>query len=676
MADSTTVPGLGDSPTEKSTPRLWQLMGTDRWGKGRAGALAGMSILAIAVTLGVYQLVTVVVFSLDAYTHRALHLMFVMALVFLIKPAAKAPWAHSRVMGGVDLLLAGASVAVSLYPVLNRAEIAARVGVLVDTDIYVSIVALLLLLEACRRVIGLFMSVLAAVFMLYAWLGPLLPGLLSHRGHTYQSIAVKSFLSNEGIYGLALGVAATAVFTFIFFGAVLQKTGGGNFFIGLAYALTGRSTGGPAKGAVIGSAMMGSVTGSAIANTVTTGAFTIPLMKHVGYKKHDAGGIEAAASTGGQLLPPVMGAGAFIMADYTGVPYADIVKVAILPALMYFAVVFVFVDILARKQGIRGLTKDELPSAREVMVRGGHFLAPLLLLIVMLLAYVPPLRAGVIATGVLFLVAMLRSTSRLNVGDIMETFVIAARNTLTVSIACAIAGIIVGVVGLTGLGLKLSSMMVSAASGSLFLTLVMIALASLVLGMGLPVTASYIVLIVLAAPALENEFGLPLLVAHMIVYWLSQDSNVTPPVALAAFSAAGIAEASPMKTGVSAWKFAKGLYLIPLLMAYSPLMGGGSAWEVAFAAASGMFALFALAVAVEGFYLVRTSWVERVALTAATVLIVTPGLWGDLLGITLTVVVVVRQLAARRSSSGGAAADGRPVGTPDRDTVGSVGQAG
>ncbi|ASU86376.1 permease [Nocardiopsis gilva YIM 90087] len=605
-------------------------------------------ILTLAIALGGYQIYTALVLDLDAYLQRVLHLMFVLVLVFLVCPAGKGRWERAVPMARVDLVFVVLAAMVGLYPVLFYGDIVARIGAPSAADLTMGIVAILLLLEACRRVIGLFMSVLAMAFLAYAWLGPLLPDAIAHRGYTYQRIVYHTYLFQEGIYGLALGIAATFVFIFILFGAMLLKTGGGDFFVGLAYCLTGRYAGGPAKGAVVGSALMGSVSGSAIANTVTTGAFTIPLMRRVGYRRHEAAGVEAAASTGGQLLPPIMGAGAFVMAELARVPYVDILKVALIPALMYFGVLFLFVHILARKHGIGGLPPDEMPRLGTVLVSGYHFLAPLLLLITLLLMYVTPLQAGLYATAALFLVASVRASSRLGLSDLAEVFVIAARNALGVSVATAVAGIIVGVVGLTGLGLKLSALMLDAADGRLLLTLVMVALASLVLGLGLPVTASYIVLIVLAGPALI-ELGLPLIVAHMIVYWYSQDSNVTPPVALAAFSAAGIAEADPMRTGLTAWKFAKGIYLIPLLMAYSPLLLNGTPTEVAMAVLSGSFALVAAAVALEGFLVRRTLLAERLALLAATVLILFPGLWPDLAGMALVAAVVVTQLLLRKN---------------------------
>jgi TRAP transporter 4TM/12TM fusion protein len=664
MKQTTTTTGGEDAtsspaPAEETDGRpLWHQLAAARWGNGRAAVVVGYSVFAIALGLGCFQIYTALNLSLGSYLQRVLHLMFVLVLVFLTRPAGKGAWAKRSPMAFVDLLLVLAAVTVSAYPVLDYDAIVTRTGAPVTTDLVMGGVAILLLLEACRRVIGTFMAVLVTCFLVYAWIGPLLPGLLSHRGYTVQRIIYHNYLFQEGIYGLALGVAASFVFMFIFFGAVLEKTGGGSFFINIAYALTGKYRGGPAKGAVVASAFMGSVSGSAIANTVTTGAFTIPMMKKVGYKPHEAGGVEAAASTGGQLLPPIMGAGAFVMAELVGVPYAEIVKIAIIPALMYFAVIFLFVDILARRHGIMGVPADDLPKLREVMAAGWHFLVPFVLLVFMLMQYAEPLLAGLYATVLLAVVAMFRAASRLSLKDVGEAFVLAARNTLSVSVATAAAGIVVGMVSLTGLGLKFSSMMLSWGGGYLLPTMLLIAVASLVLGMGLPVTASYIVLIVLAGPALL-DLGVPLIVAHMIVYWYSQDSNVTPPVALSGFAAAGIAGSDPMRTSVSAWKFSKGLYLIPLLMAYSPLLLNGSVTEVILAVVTGLIGLLSFAVAIEGFWLRKTTLVERLAAFSGTALLLSPFAVGDAVGAVLVLAVVVAQLRGPRPPVPTA-----PTGTP------------
>jgi len=478
-------------------------------------------------------------------------------------------------------------------------------------------------------------------------MGEWLPGILEHRGNSVDRLVGQLYLGQEGIFGLPLGVAATYIFVFVLFGAFLEVTGAGKFFIDLAYAAIGRRPGGPAKAAVLASAGMGSISGSAIANVVTTGAFTIPLMKRLGYRPAQAGGIEAAASTGGQITPPLMGAGAFLISEYTRVPYIDIIVMSIFPAFLYLGTVYLFVHIVAMKTGMKGMSRDELPRVAHVMAAGWQYLIPLLLLIWLLANDMSPMRVGFWAILSIIGVSMLRAaidifilepragspvtmarlTGALKSGVelLLAGLALGARNAVSVSIACAVAGIVVGVVGLTGLGLKFSSMMVSFSGGYLVAALALVLIASLVLGMGLPVTAAYIVLIVLVGPALTQEFGIPLIIAHLVVFWYSQDSNVTPPIALAAFAGSAIAGSKPMETSVQAWKFAKGLYLIPLFMVYNPEMVlGGPLPVVLWTGAIAILALAAFAAAIEGWLFAPMDVLSRLLVIPATIAVFHP----------------------------------------------------
>ena len=514
----------------------------------------------------------------------------------------------------------------------------------------IGVMTTVVVLEAARRAVGLGMTVIGLLFVAYAfagargelpWLADWLPGVLSHRGYSIERLASQLTLGAEGIFGIPLGVAATFVFVFVLFGAFLEVTGAGQFFIALAYAVTGRQRGGPAKAAVLASAGMGSISGSAIANVVTTGAFTIPLMKRLGYSKAQAGGIEAAASTGGQIMPPLMGAGAFLMSEYTQLPYIHIVLVSIFPAVLYFGVVFLLVHITALKQGMEVTPAGELPNTRDVLAEGWHFLLPIALLLWLLVAGYSPMRVGFYAivsvAGVAGLralwrffkdtpsVAGLKALCRRGLGLTLKALELGARNAVAVSLACAVAGIIVGVVGLTGLGLKFSAMMLSFSGGNLVLALLMVVIASLILGMGLPVTAAYIVLIILVGPALTNEFGIPLLVAHLVVFWYSQDSNVTPPVALAAFAGAAVAGSKPMETSMQAWKFAKGLYLIPLFMVFNDtIILGGPLLLVLWNGLLVIVALVAFAAVLEGFLWAPLPAWQRLALLPGIVALYWP----------------------------------------------------
>jgi TRAP transporter 4TM/12TM fusion protein len=398
-------------------------------------------------------------------------------------------------------------------------------------------------------------------------------------------------------------------------------------------------------------------------------------MKRLGYKAKQAGGIEAAASTGGQIMPPLMGAGAFLIAEYTNTPYLDIVKVSILPAIMYFATVYLFVHIIALKQGMQGLPKDELPQMRQVMKEGWHFLLPLAVLVWLLAMSMSPMRVGYYAVVTMVAVAVIRyalwfffvaprqgqpvtasavkDTLRAGLAKLIEGLELGARNAVAVSMACAVAGIIVGIVGLTGLGLKFSSMMLAFSGGNILLALLMVLLASLVLGMGLPVTASYIVLIVLVGPALTQEFGIPLLVAHLVVFWYSQDSNVTPPIALAGFAGAAIAGSKPMETSFQAWKFAKGLYLIPLFMVFNPeIIMGGPVPVVIWNGVIAILALGAFAAALEGYLFTRMSWLPRIAITAAIIAVFYPNLLSEIAGVAVMVVAIgANWMASKREAS-------------------------
>jgi TRAP transporter 4TM/12TM fusion protein len=407
------------------------------------------------------------------------------------------------------------------------------------------------------------------VFLLYGAFGNVLPDVLATKGFSFERIVRFQVFTGAGLFGAPLGIAAGAVFSFVLFGAFLQVTGAGKFLIDLSFAAAGRYRGGPAKASVIASAAMGSISGSAIANTVTTGSLTIPMMKKLGYKPEEAAGIEAAASTGGQIMPPIMGAGAFVMAEFTKTSYGDIVWMALVPALLYFLSVLLYVHVLAVKGGFKGMQGQT--GAWRVLLNGLHFLLPLALITTLLLWNYSPVLVGVAGSGAVLLASLLRSHTRIGLAQLLAGLRQGAMLAVSISVACAVAGLVVGTIGQTGIGLQFTESVVALSSGQLWLALILVAVAALVLGMGLPATAAYIVLAVMTGPALQ-ELGLALITAHMIIFWLAQSSNVTPPIALAAFAGAGVAGASPMGSAVEAVKLASGLFIIPLMMAYSPLL--------------------------------------------------------------------------------------------------------
>ncbi|MBC01488.1 MAG: permease [Rhodobacteraceae bacterium] len=634
------------------------------------------AIAVVGICLSLFQLWAAGLQPLGLFFQRPIHLGFILVLCFLIYPV----WGQQRPRGLsgwiIDGTLLVASVVAGAWLPVNIETIANQIFPR-DIDVWIGILTVLLVLEGARRAVGLGMTIIGVVFIAYAFAGnrgelpflaDLMPGILNHRGYSLDRLASQMTLGAEGIFGIPLGVAATFVFIFVLFGAFLEATGAGKFFIDLAYAATGRQRGGPAKAAVIASAGMGSISGSAIANVVTTGAFTIPLMKRLGYRPAQAGGIEAAASTGGQIMPPLMGAGAFLMSEFTQVPYVEIVLVSIFPAVLYFGAVYLLVHIAAVKQGLTGMTSSELPSVRGVLAEGWHFLLPLVALVALLVAGYSPMRVGFYAIVSILAAAAARAlwvfsrdapTSEKFVALcqrglvlVAQALALGARNAVAVSMACAVAGIIVGVVGLTGLGLKFSAMMIAFSGGNIVLALILVIIASLILGMGLPVTAAYIVLIILVGPALTEEFGIPILIAHLVVFWYSQDSNVTPPVALAGFAGAAIAGSKPLETSVQAWKYAKGLYLIPLFMVFNEsIILGGPLPLVLWNGFIAIVALVGFAAALEGFLWRPMPIWQRALVVPGVIAIFWPSIVVEAVGVALILLLLAlnrgRSAAAR-----------------------------
>lgn len=532
-----------------------------------------VTIAAIAaIALSVFQICQGILANLSAPVFRPIHVSWVLALVFLVYPlfSDRKPFAIYLLGRIIDLacvaLTCWASTQIALF---DYDDISFLLDGLQSLDQAAGIVLILLLLEATRRTVGLVMVFIAVLFLVYAIFGDVLPDNIASKGFSVEEIIRFHIYSTNGVYGAPLAIAAGVVFMFVLFGAFLQVTGAGQFFIDMAFSVAGKYRGGPAKASVIASAALGSISGSAIANTVTTGALTIPMMKKLGYKSEQAAGIEAAASTGGQIMPPVMGAGAFVMAQFTGIPYSEILIVSIAPAILYFACTLLYVHLMACKLDLQGMTQTE--KIATVLRSGWHYLVPLILITVLLMMSYSPVLVGVIGCASILLAAMTRKHSRISVKLFLEGLKEGALLALPISVACATAGIVVGVVGQTGIGLQFTQFLIAMSGGYLWSALALIALAAVILGMGLPVTAAYIVLSIMAVPALM-DFGVTLLAAHMIVFWLSQTSNVTPPIALAAFAGAGIANASPMRSAVQAFKLAQGFFLIPAMMAFSGLI--------------------------------------------------------------------------------------------------------
>jgi TRAP transporter 4TM/12TM fusion protein len=551
-----------------------------------------------------------------------------------------------------DYGLAVLSVLTAMYLIFFEDDLHLRKEVPNTVDLIFAGVAILLLLELTRRTTGLFIPILALIFLTYAlfW-GGYVAGIWHFPGVSVSRMLYRMYFTPDGIFGTIATISSTFVALFVLFGAFLLKSGAGEFMMRLALSLLGRTVGGPAKMAVCASGMLGSISGSAVANTVGSGSLTIPMMKRTGFSATFAGAVEAAASTGGQLMPPIMGAGAFIMSQWTQIPYLTIVAVSIIPALLYFISVIFFVHFRARHQGLKPLEASEIPVLKDVMKEGWHFTLPLFVLVGLLMYGFTPTYAASIGTASIVVASWLNVKTRMGPRDIRDALAMGAHNLVSTGIILLCSGIVVGVVLMVGVGIKFSLLISAVAGNSLFLAIILIALSSLILGMGLPVTASYIVLAVLAGPALTH-LGVGLLSAHLLIFWYSQDANVTPPVCLAAYSAAGISGANPLQTGFEAWRISKALYLIPLLFCYTPILFTGPWWQVADTSFSALIGLLAFAAASEGFHIRRLGVLIRILFYGCAGLLLWPSTLLHAVGLVLLTCLTLWQKAT--AGSGGA----------------------
>ncbi len=657
--------------------------------------------------------------------HRGIHIACVLGLIFLVfswnrKNNALPPRAGVLTPLGisiVDWLCAIGAVVTSLYVPYVFHDLQFRVGNPDPIDWIMGSVMILLLLEATRRSVGWPLPIIAVVLMVYALYGPALPGILAHPGNTWKSVVNHLYLTSQGIFGIALGVVATYVFHYVLFGVLATRVGLGRFFIDLATAMTGRFSGGPAKVSIFGSALFGMISGSSIANTVTVGSLTIPAMIRIGYARHFAGAVEAAAATGGQITPPIMGAAAFLMVEYLAVPYQTIILAAIVPAFMHFFGVFCQIHFEAKKHGLRGLPRSELPRARDVIRRDWPTAMPLAVLLLVLFSNFTPYLAaywgitGCIVLGltnrnpivaVAFVAAvalcirleiltewighvailgpsiaasawsvMRDDAGKARLFDVLDAFVVGAKYAISVGAAAATVGIIIGIVTLTGVGFKLSTIITGAAgdlaalfSGmipslfdakalTLFFTLVMTAVVCIALGCGIPTTANYLIMVTIAAPALAM-LGVPQLVSHFFVFYYGVLADITPPVALAAYAGASMAGADPFKTGNTAFRLGLAKALVPFVFVYSPamlLVTKDFTWAAFIETTAGcIVGIVMLAVALTGYGLARLPSLERLWFGAASVLVISPSRTATLIGLAMAVPVLLRQLVAWRSA--------------------------
>jgi TRAP transporter 4TM/12TM fusion protein len=526
----------------------------------------------LAVTLVLFYSYSAVLQPASTQYHRGIYVIITYVLVFLLYKS-KNKWLRA-----VDYLLIFLSIFSIGYWILNFEAINYRTGAETQFDMFVAMIGVLIGIELARRVVGFVFVVIGVLMLVYAVYGYLAPDLFAHAGDTFPAVCTSIFYKSDGVFGIMANVLATYVILFVLFGAFLEKSGAQRFFIDFPLAAVGHRIGGPAKVSVIASGLFGSISGSAIANTVSTGAFTIPMMKKAGFRPHIAGGIEPAASISGMFMPPIMGAGGFIMAELTGVPYSKIMLVAIFPAVMYVFSVFIMVHYEAKKHNIKGEKSEH--SAMQIMKTEWYYIMPLVIITILMLYGFSPGYSAILGIVTCLLVSWVKKDTRITPKGFVEASRAGAENSLKIGATVGVIGIIIGVLTYSGLVLTFADIVIELAGGSLVLTIFFIALASLVLGMGVPVTAAYLITAVVAVPALTH-LGVNEIAAHMIVYWLSQDSNITPPVCIAAFAGATIAKANMWRTAFASFKFAKFLYLGPFLFGYVPGFSlNGSAWDI------------------------------------------------------------------------------------------------
>lgn len=597
-----------------------------------------------AICMSLFHLYTGCMGSLDPWSQRVIHLSFGFLITFLSYPYLK-----GKKLNIIDICLAVLSIICGLYIIINMDALVDRAGMPTTWDIVFGVIITLLVLEMTRRVIGLALVVVSGIFLLYAYFGPYLPDAIAHRGYSIERIATHMYTTLEGIYGVPIGVSATFVILFVIFGAFLEATKTGDFFINFANSIAGKKRGGPAKVAVISSGFFGTISGSAVANVVGTGTYTIPLMKRTGYAPNFAAAIEAVASSGGQLVPPVMGAAAFVISEMTGESYLKICVAAIIPSVLYYTGLFAAVHMEARRANLSGLSEEEVPKFWGTLKSQGYLAISALVLVYFLAVELrSPSFSAFWAIIAALILSSIRKSTRLNLKGLANALEAGAKGALSVVAACAAAGIVVGVVTLTGLGLKFSGAIIQLAHGNLYLTLVFTMIASLILGMGLPTTAAYIICAILAVPALTN-LGVNVLSAHLFVFYFAIISAITPPVALAAYAGAGIAKSDPMKTGLTACRIGLAAFIIPYMFVFNPaLLMNAPVLQIIWVTFTALVGVFLLSSSVIGWWLAYMKIWERVLLFFAAVLLIEPRLITDIVSIIFIIPVILNQIRERK----------------------------
>lgn len=599
----------------------------------------------IALLGGLFHLYTGGIGTFSSMTQTATHWLIIFSIVFLLYP-------KKRQRNLLDWALAFSSIVIGIYILTTWMTRVNRVSPILPTvELIVGVVMIVLVLEASRRCTGNFLAITCLLFLVYAKVGPYLPGILRHKGYSWHRILSVLSFSETGIFGNALNISATFVVLFVLFGSVLNASNGGKLFIDIAYAMTGGSRGGPAKTAILSSLMMGTISGSPVANVVTTGTFTIPLMKKAGYSSEEACAVEAVASTGGQIMPPIMGAAAFLVAEYIGIAYGELCKAAFVPAILYYIALFFIIDFISLKKGLVGLPKDQLPPLKQSLRQGFHLFIPIIALIVSLMNGFSSMKSIFYSTIALIVIAQLSKGTRMNLRKIIGAVQDGIISAIPVAVSCAAAGIIVGIVNLTGLGVKFSSSLIAMSHGNVPAALFLTMIASIILGCGLPTTAVYIILASLAAPALI-QMGVTPLAAHLFVFYFGCISTITPPVALTSYAAAAIGDANPSKTGLKAFLFGIVAYIVPFMFVFSPaLLLQGSTLTVIYGILTALFGIYLLSASVAGYLRTSMPLILRLVLFAGGIVLIHYSFVTDLIGLALFILVLIFQTLKKNKQS-------------------------
>jgi TRAP transporter 4TM/12TM fusion protein len=602
-------------------------------------------ITLVGCAFALFYILTSVFGAFAAHVQRGMYFLFTVTLIFLVFPASRR--SSLKKIGLLDSILIVLTIfSVGYWMATYYTRAMERMGEFTDAEIGITLVMIVIAFEVSRRVLGKTLTLLAAASVIYCYAGPYIPGVFGHKGFSLQRV-IEYMGSTEGIFGVVIQSYASFVFLFIIFAAFLEHTGAGDTLIQLGNSLAGRFRGGPAKVAVVSSGLVGSIMGSGIANVTTTGSFTIPMMKRIGYKPHVAGAVEAAASTGGQFMPPVMGAGAFVLAAFTETPYIEICKMAAIPAILYYVSVLSMVHFEAVKTGMKRLPDAEIPTLRQTIKRSfGLVLTVGAILYVLMMGYSPNIAAITGILSVIF-ISSFRKETRLNLQKVIFALREGALDSLTVGATAGVVGIVIGAISISGLGIKISDSIINLAGGHLFLTIFFVAVAAYALGMSMTVVADYILVSALAVPALVM-LGVPVVAAHLMIFWLVNSSGITPPVAVVAFAAAGIAKADPTKTGYEALKMSIALFVTPLIFVYLPDILYGSLPIRLMYGLSCAFGFICLSVVIQGYLLKKVSLLERGIMALATFCLFHPLFWTDLVGYALCSSILLKQWLAMK----------------------------